>query len=117
MADVKPKEGAPPHEQLDRPKQGSVAAIVLTYNEEERVRDCLKTLTWCDEVWVLDSYSTDKTRDICLEYTDNFSEHPFENFGLQRNWALDNLSEPERALPTTAKFPTPIPIIGALCHA
>ena len=74
-----------------KPKPGSVATIVLTFNEEQRVRECLESLTWSDEVWVVDSLSTDRTCEICSEFTSNVVQNKFENFGLQRNWALDNL--------------------------
>ena len=68
-----------------------VSVIVLTYNEEKRIRETLESLTWCDDVWIVDSYSTDRTLDICREYTDHIVQHPFENFAIQRNWALENL--------------------------
>jgi len=72
-------------------KSGSVAAIVLTYNEEKRVRECLESLSWCDEIWVVDSFSADRTVDISQEYTTHVVQNKFENFAIQRNWALDNL--------------------------
>jgi glycosyltransferase involved in cell wall biosynthesis len=68
-----------------------IAAIVLTLNEEKRVAECLDSLTWCDEVWVLDSCSTDRTLEICREHSVNIKEHKFEGFSAQRQWALDNL--------------------------
>ncbi|HKZ94901.1 MAG TPA: glycosyltransferase family 2 protein [Candidatus Bathyarchaeia archaeon] len=68
-----------------------IAAIVLTYNEECHIRDCLESLTWCDEVWIVDSGSTDNTLDICMRYTQNIVKHPFISFFESRNWALNNL--------------------------
>jgi len=68
-----------------------IAAIVLTYNEETHIRECLESLTWCDELWIVDSYSTDATLHICREYTDKIVQHEFKDFAAQRNWALDNL--------------------------
>ena len=68
-----------------------IATIVLTYNEEKRIAECLNSLSWCKEIWVVDSYSNDKTIDISKQYTENIVQHPFENFPIQRNWALDNL--------------------------
>jgi len=69
----------------------SVAAIVLTYNEEKYIRECLESLSWCDEIWVVDSQSTDRTVDICQRYTSNVATHPFRDYADQRNWALDKL--------------------------
>lgn len=70
----------------------SVSAIVLTYNEEDYLGECLESLTWCDEVWVVDSFSTDRTLEIASKYTTKIVQHPFENFSRQRNWALEDLA-------------------------
>lgn len=69
----------------------SVSAIVLTFNEEDYIRDCLQSLEWCDEIWIVDSGSTDRTIEVCLEFTANVVERPFTDFSDQRNWALENL--------------------------
>ncbi len=69
----------------------TISAIILTYNEERHIRECLESVTWCDEIWVVDSFSTDRTLEISREYTDSIVQHPFEDFAKQRNWALDNL--------------------------
>lgn len=68
-----------------------ICAIVLTYNEEHHIVDCLESLTWCDEIWVVDSYSADRTVDVCRRFTGNIVSHEFENFSKQRQWALENL--------------------------
>lgn len=47
-----------------------VSATVVTLNEEDNIRDCLETLTWCDEIIIVDSFSDDRTIDIAQEYTD-----------------------------------------------
>lgn len=44
-----------------------VTAIVLTYNERDNIRYCLRSLKWCDEIIVVDSYSTDRTEEIAEE--------------------------------------------------
>ena len=56
----------------------SVSAIVVCYNEEERIGECLESLRWCDEIVVVDSFSTDRTPEICRRFTDRF---------IQREWA------------------------------
>ena len=56
----------------------TVSAIVVCFNEEERIGDCLESLRWCDEIVVVDSFSTDRTPEICRRYTDRF---------IQREWA------------------------------
>jgi len=66
-----------------------VSAIVLTFNEENYIRDCLESLRWCKEIWIVDSGSIDKTLDICREFTENIVYHPFKNYSTQRQWAVN----------------------------
>ncbi len=56
----------------------TVSAIVVCFNEEQNIGACLDSLRWCDEIVVVDSFSTDRTPEICRRYTDRF---------LQRAWA------------------------------
>jgi glycosyltransferase involved in cell wall biosynthesis len=63
---------------LNRPSRPEISAIVVCYNEEDRIRDCLESLRWCDEVVIVDSFSTDRTVEICKNYTDRV---------LQRSWS------------------------------
>jgi glycosyltransferase involved in cell wall biosynthesis len=66
-----------------------LSAYVLTFNEEAKIRDALASLTWADEIVVLDSHSTDRTVEICREYTEKVYQCEFEGFGKLRNRALD----------------------------
>jgi len=66
----------------------TISAIILTYNEERNIRDCLESIyKWVDEIFIIDSGSTDKTLELAWKYTDKIYHHPFENFAQQRNWA------------------------------
>lgn len=71
----------------------SVSIIVLTYNEELNIRKYLGGLVaWADEVFVLDSQSTDATQKVAREFGATVVEHgPFPGYVEQRNWALKNL--------------------------
>lgn len=69
-----------------------LTVIILTYNEDKNIEKCLKSIhDWADEIFIVDSYSTDTTLEIVKKYTDKIYQHPFENYALQRNWAQDNL--------------------------
>ncbi|WP_299822986.1 glycosyltransferase family 2 protein [uncultured Pontibacter sp.] len=68
-----------------------VSVVILTKNEEQDLPACLASLTWCDDVHVLDSGSTDRTLEIAHAYAAIVSYNPFESFGKQRNFALDTL--------------------------
>jgi len=69
-----------------------ISVIILTYNEENNIEDCLNSLTgWIREIFIVDSYSTDRTLQIAEKYTDKIYQHHFENYSRQRNWALETL--------------------------
>src|SRR3989454_3742732 len=69
--------------------RGSVSAVVVTLNEEERLRACLENLTWADELVVVDAESSDKTGQIAREFTDRVWVRPWPGFAAQKNFALE----------------------------
>lgn len=70
-----------------------VAVVILTYNEELNIAQALGSIKgWADEVFVLDSFSTDRTVDIASEYECSIVQNKFENYAKQRNFALDQLA-------------------------
>lgn len=69
-----------------------VSVVILTYNEESALPKCLSSCQWCDDVHVLDSGSTDRTRQIASEMGAQVHVHEFKSFGEQRNWAIDNIA-------------------------
>ena len=69
--------------------QPKVSACVITLNEEQKVRRCLQSLTWCDEIVVLDSYSTDQTVEICRQFTERVYQHEWLGYVAQRNLVRD----------------------------
>jgi len=69
-----------------------VSVIVLAYNEAANLPGCLESLANLDcEVLVVDSGSTDNTREIARQAGAAVFEHPFETYGAQRNWAQGHL--------------------------
>src|SRR3989344_1884958 len=72
--------------------RNSVAVVILAYNEELNIEKCLKSVAgWADEIFIVDSYSTDKTLEIAQKYGAKIVQHPFKNQAQQFNWALGNL--------------------------
>jgi len=65
-----------------------VSCLVYTLNEEVNLAHCLDSLGWCDDVVVIDSFSTDRTESIALAGGARFVQHEFTGFGDQRNWSL-----------------------------
>ena len=69
-----------------------ISVIVLTYNEEKNIIPCLESVADdFQNLFIVDSFSTDNTLKIVEKFTDKVFEHEFENYGKQRNWALNNL--------------------------
>jgi ADP-heptose:LPS heptosyltransferase len=66
-----------------------LSAVIITYNEEEHLEKCLASLVdICDEIIVVDSFSTDKTEEICRHYNVSFIQHKFEGYIEQKNFAI-----------------------------
>lgn len=62
-----------------------ISACVMTLNEERNMRRCLESLSFCDEIVILDSYSQDNTVDICREYTGKVFQEKWKGYITQRN--------------------------------
>jgi len=72
----------------------TICAVILTYNEEKYLSQCLQNLSWADEVIVLDSFSDDQTLEIAKCHNAKIVTNEFENYGSQRQFGLD-LSQSE----------------------
>jgi glycosyltransferase involved in cell wall biosynthesis len=69
-----------------------LSVIILTYNEEVNLPDCLRSLAGLHcEIFVVDSGSTDRTLEIAESSGAAIVAHAFENYAAQRNWTLRNL--------------------------
>jgi glycosyltransferase involved in cell wall biosynthesis len=68
-----------------------LSILILTHNEALNIADCLWSVAWADEVFVVDSLSSDRTVDIARQHGARIHAHAFEGYARQRNWALENL--------------------------
>ena len=67
----------------------SIAAIILTKNEEKHIERCIRSLNGiCDEIIVVDCFSTDKTCEIAEKLGARVVQHAWTNYALQFNYAL-----------------------------
>ncbi|GAB6099422.1 glycosyltransferase family 2 protein [Halanaerocella petrolearia] len=69
----------------------SIGVLVLTYNEEDNIEDCLESVSWVDEIVVVDSYSQDDTLELAREYTTKVYQREFDDFASQRNYGLEQI--------------------------
>jgi glycosyltransferase involved in cell wall biosynthesis len=65
--------------------------FILTHNEERDIAACIESALLSDDVIVVDSCSTDRTRAIATQYPVHFVAHPFESHGKQRTWMLNHV--------------------------
>ena len=69
-----------------------VSVIIPVKNEERNIEACLKSLAWADEVFVVDSHSTDRTKEIASMYTDKIYDFEYRGgWPRKKGWALENL--------------------------
>lgn len=65
-----------------------ISVVIITGNEEDNIRDCLESVSWADEIVVLDSMSRDRTVEIAKEYTDRVYQEEWKGFAAQKMAAL-----------------------------
>ena len=66
-----------------------LSGVIITYNEARKIEDCLKSLVdVVDDIVVVDSFSTDQTKAICLKYNVRFIEQKFLGYIEQKNYAI-----------------------------
>jgi glycosyltransferase involved in cell wall biosynthesis len=70
----------------------SLAAIVITKDEERNIAACLDSLRWADEIIVVDACSSDRTVGIARTYTHKVFVRPWPGFGPQKNFAIEQTS-------------------------
>jgi glycosyltransferase involved in cell wall biosynthesis len=67
-----------------------VSGVVTCFNEERNLSACLESLAWCDEIVVLDSFSTDRTAEIARSFPRvRFLERAYFGAAAAKNFALD----------------------------
>lgn len=69
-----------------------ISAVVVVYNEEKKIRRCLESLSWTDEIIVVDSFSGDRTKEIASVFTDKIFDVKWEGFGKKKEFARGKAS-------------------------
>ena len=69
-----------------------LSAVVLTKNEENRIKTCLESVKWADEIIVVDNGSQDNTLQIAKSYTDKIYKVDLQDFAAWRNFAVEKTS-------------------------
>jgi glycosyltransferase involved in cell wall biosynthesis len=67
-----------------------ISVYILAFNEAEKIRDCINTVLWADEIVVADSNSTDGTTEIAKELGAKVYQIAFHGYGDLRNKAISH---------------------------
>ena len=68
----------------------NISVYIIAFNEAEKIRDCINSVLWADEIIVADSNSTDGTIEIAEELGARVVQIPFKGYGLLRNQAISH---------------------------
>jgi glycosyltransferase involved in cell wall biosynthesis len=69
-----------------------ISVYIIAFNEAEKIRDCINSVLWADEIILADSNSTDGTTEIAKELGAKVVHIPFQGYGSLRNQAITHCS-------------------------
>jgi len=71
-----------------------LTVLVPTFNEETMIEECLRSVAWADELFVVDSFSQDRTPEMARGLGARLVQHEYVNSATQKNWAIPQASHP-----------------------
>jgi len=92
---------------MTQPARARVSACIITFNEADRIADCIRSVEWCDEILVVDSHSADRTRELAAllgarvierDWLGNVAQKEFATRAAKHDWIL-SLDADERVSP------------------
>jgi glycosyltransferase involved in cell wall biosynthesis len=85
-----------------------ITGIIPTFNEEVHIKEAIESLSWCDEIIVVDSFSTDRTVEIVKSFPHvRLLQHAYEHSAAQKNWTIPQATHPWIFLLDADERPTP----------
>src|SRR5947209_5591469 len=69
-----------------------ISVLILTKNEEHDLPGCLDSVSWCDDIYVFDSFSEDRTVEIAKTAGAHVIQRKFDGYASQRNVALNSIN-------------------------
>jgi glycosyltransferase involved in cell wall biosynthesis len=69
-----------------------LSAVIICTNEENNIEECLQSITWADDIVIIDGGSNDNTIDIAKKFTDKVFINEWPGFAIQRNFSLTKVS-------------------------
>jgi len=71
-----------------------VSVVIVTKDEEKNIEDALRSAADAQEIVIVDSFSTDRTVEICRRYTDRVFQHAWSGYARQKQLAVDHAQGP-----------------------
>jgi glycosyltransferase involved in cell wall biosynthesis len=68
-------------------KNPGISAVIITFNEEENIQDAIRSVSWADEVVVVDCGSADRTVEIAKTAGAKLYKNEWRGYTAQKNWA------------------------------
>ena len=72
--------------------RSGLSACIITYNEADRIEACLQSVSFCDEIIVVDSHSTDTTRELAARLGARVIERDWPGYRSQKQFAVETAS-------------------------
>ena len=69
--------------------EAGLSACIITFNEADRIEDCLRSVAFCEEILVVDSHSTDRTRELAAALGARVIERDWPGFRSQKQFAVE----------------------------
>jgi glycosyltransferase involved in cell wall biosynthesis len=79
---------------LATPDAPKISALITTHNEEKNIEKCIRSVSWADEIIVIDSFSSDNTVSICEKLGVNVLQRKYNYAADQKNWAIPQATHP-----------------------
>ena len=70
-----------------------ISVYIIAFNEAEKIKDCINSVLWADEIIVADSYSKDETEEIAKSLGAKVIQIKFDGFGDLRNKAISHCTK------------------------
>jgi glycosyltransferase involved in cell wall biosynthesis len=70
--------------------RSGLSACIITYNEADRIEACLQSVSFCDEIILVDSHSTDSTRELAARFGARVIERDWPGYRSQKQFAVES---------------------------
>lgn len=72
--------------------KSKISVCVISFNEERNIEECLKSVSWADDIIMVDSFSTDRTIELAKQYTSKIFVQEWKGYSEAKNYAVQNTS-------------------------